>query len=179
MRILDMTWHVLHSNVIISAAYSASGRVHDGWLALAWTACVLHLSGLLSLTFFHFFVFIMSKMYVNCCSFLDSTLSTCAVAMPARSQPGIARGWQALAVTAPRCAPLLTRAPVISAPPPTPHPAPLPYCFHCCSLKPGRVVVILAGRFAGKKAVVIRSHEAGHGDHKFGHVVGTCRAAGV
>ena len=38
-------------------------------------------------------------------------------------------------------------------------------------LKPGRVVVILAGRFAGKKAVVIRSHEAGHGDHKFGHVV--------
>lgn len=41
-----------------------------------------------------------------------------------------------------------------------------------CSLRPGRVVVILQGRFAGRKAVILRTYEDGHGDRKFGHAVG-------
>ena len=33
--------------------------------------------------------------------------------------------------------------------------------YHNKSLKPGRLVVLLTGRFAGKKAVIIRSTEDG------------------
>jgi ribosomal protein L14E/L6E/L27E len=48
------------------------------------------------------------------------------------------------------------------------------------SIKPGRVVVVLRGRYAGRKAVVVQTHEAGSGDRKFGHVVGTfCECAAV
>ena len=47
--------------------------------------------------------------------------------------------------------------------------APLPPC----SLKTGRVVIILQGRFAGRKAVIVQAHDDGHGDRKFGHAVGT------
>jgi hypothetical protein len=41
-----------------------------------------------------------------------------------------------------------------------------------CSLKSGRVVIILQGRFAGRKAVVVQSHDDGHGDRRFGHALG-------
>jgi len=36
----------------------------------------------------------------------------------------------------------------------------------------GRVVIILAGRFAGRKAVVVRASEEGVGSMKFGHATG-------
>lgn len=40
-----------------------------------------------------------------------------------------------------------------------------------CSLKAGRVVIILQGRFAGRKAVIVQAYDDGHGDRKFGHAV--------
>ena len=42
-------------------------------------------------------------------------------------------------------------------------------------LKPGRVVLILSGRFAGKKAVVVRAYDEGTKDRPFGH----CLVVGV
>lgn len=42
----------------------------------------------------------------------------------------------------------------------------------CCSIKSGKVVVMLAGRYAGRKAVVIKSQEDGTDGKKFGHAVG-------
>ncbi|CAE7660603.1 RPL27B [Symbiodinium sp. KB8] len=38
-------------------------------------------------------------------------------------------------------------------------------------LKPGRVVVILAGRYAGRKGVVLNAYDKGRGDRKFGHAL--------
>ena len=37
------------------------------------------------------------------------------------------------------------------------------------------MVVVLAGRYAGKKAVVVKSYEEGSNDKKFPHALGTCR----
>eukprot|EP01054_Gregarina_sp_Poly1_P002756 Gregarina_sp_Poly_1__2755@NODE_1764_length_3381_cov_98_503923_g1152_i0_p4_GENE_NODE_1764_length_3381_cov_98_503923_g1152_i0NODE_1764_length_3381_cov_98_503923_g1152_i0_p4_ORF_typecomplete_len157_score24_09Ribosomal_L27e/PF01777_18/1_5e22KOW/PF00467_29/1_9e05DapH_N/PF08503_10/9_9e03DapH_N/PF08503_10/0_026rRNA_procarch/PF13234_6/0_023FAM219A/PF15260_6/0_11_NODE_1764_length_3381_cov_98_503923_g1152_i031471 len=37
--------------------------------------------------------------------------------------------------------------------------------------KPGRVVVILAGRFAGKKAVVLSAYDQGNRQRSFGHAL--------
>jgi large subunit ribosomal protein L27e len=42
-------------------------------------------------------------------------------------------------------------------------------------IKSGKVVVMLAGRYAGKKAVVVKTYEEGEGDRKFGH----CLVAGI
>merc|ERR1712007_406577 len=42
-------------------------------------------------------------------------------------------------------------------------------------IKYGRVVILLGGRFAGKKAVVVKAHEEGNKERKFGH----CLVAGV
>ncbi len=42
-----------------------------------------------------------------------------------------------------------------------------------CSIKSGKVVVVLSGRYAGRKAVVVKTHDDGHGDRKFGYAVGT------
>lgn len=42
-------------------------------------------------------------------------------------------------------------------------------------LKPGRVALILSGRFAGKKAVVVRAYDEGTKDRPFGH----CLVVGV
>lgn len=42
-------------------------------------------------------------------------------------------------------------------------------------IKSGKVVVMLAGRYAGKKAVVVKTFEEGEGDRKFGH----CLVAGI
>eukprot|EP00501_MAST-03F_sp_TOSAG23-6_P002067 GSMAST32.ASY1.ANO1.2158.1 assembled CDS len=42
-------------------------------------------------------------------------------------------------------------------------------------IKSGKVVVMLAGRYAGKKAVVVKTYDEGEGDRKFGH----CLVAGI
>uniref|UniRef100_A0A7R9WDZ7 KOW domain-containing protein n=1 Tax=Pseudictyota dubia TaxID=2749911 RepID=A0A7R9WDZ7_9STRA len=42
-------------------------------------------------------------------------------------------------------------------------------------IKPGCVVVVLQGRYAGRKAVVVNVHEEGHGDRRFSH----CIVAGI
>jgi ribosomal protein L14E/L6E/L27E len=41
-----------------------------------------------------------------------------------------------------------------------------------CSIKSGKVVVVLAGRFAGKKAIVVKANDEGTDDKKFGHALG-------
>merc|ERR1712224_158640 len=38
-------------------------------------------------------------------------------------------------------------------------------------IKYGRVVILLAGRFAGKKAIVVKSHDEGNKERKFGHAL--------
>ena len=42
-------------------------------------------------------------------------------------------------------------------------------------LKTGKIVVMLAGRQAGKKAIVVRAYEDGQGERRFGH----CLVAGI
>eukprot|EP01005_Ploeotia_sp_CARIB1_P001798 NODE_704_length_658_cov_518.966102_g695_i0.p1 GENE.NODE_704_length_658_cov_518.966102_g695_i0~~NODE_704_length_658_cov_518.966102_g695_i0.p1 ORF type:complete len:134 (+),score=26.39 NODE_704_length_658_cov_518.966102_g695_i0:79-480(+) len=42
-------------------------------------------------------------------------------------------------------------------------------------MKPGRVVIVLAGRHAGKKAVVVQNSEVGNKERPYGH----CVVAGV
>lgn len=42
-----------------------------------------------------------------------------------------------------------------------------------CSVKNGKVVVLLNGRFAGRKAIVVKTFDEGKGDRKFGHAIGT------
>ena len=42
-------------------------------------------------------------------------------------------------------------------------------------LKSGKVVIMLSGRYAGKKAVIVKSFDDGQGERKFGH----CIVAGV
>ena len=41
----------------------------------------------------------------------------------------------------------------------------------CRSIKQGKVVIVLNGRFAGRKAVVIKTYDEGHGARKFGHAL--------
>lgn len=41
------------------------------------------------------------------------------------------------------------------------------------SVKNGKVVVLLNGRFAGRKAIVVKTFDEGRGDRKFGHAIGT------
>ena len=38
-------------------------------------------------------------------------------------------------------------------------------------LKPGKVVVILSGKYAGKKAVIVKVNEEGNGKYKFPHAL--------
>lgn len=38
-------------------------------------------------------------------------------------------------------------------------------------LKPGKVVVVLQGKYAGRKAVIVKAHDDGSKDRKFGHVL--------
>jgi large subunit ribosomal protein L27e len=53
----------------------------------------------------------------------------------------------------------------------------LPSLFNSMTkfLKPGKVVVVLQGRYAGKKAVIVKVIEDGNRDREFGH----CLIAGV
>ena len=39
-------------------------------------------------------------------------------------------------------------------------------------MKSGRVVIVLAGRYAGRKAVVVKAADEGSDSKKFGHAVG-------
>lgn len=38
-------------------------------------------------------------------------------------------------------------------------------------MKSGKVVVVLNGRFAGKKAVIIKNHDDGSNDRQYGHAL--------
>jgi large subunit ribosomal protein L27e len=38
-------------------------------------------------------------------------------------------------------------------------------------LKSGKVVIVLSGRYAGKKAIIVKSYEDGHDKRKFSHVL--------
>ena len=49
----------------------------------------------------------------------------------------------------------------------------LPYIYSTMGIfKGGKVVIMLAGRFAGRKAVVVKATDDGNGDKRFGHAVG-------
>merc|ERR1719162_438113 len=38
-------------------------------------------------------------------------------------------------------------------------------------IKNGKVVILLTGRYAGRKAIVIKTYDDGHADRKFGHAI--------
>ncbi|KAG9508656.1 60S ribosomal protein L27, partial [Fragariocoptes setiger] len=38
-------------------------------------------------------------------------------------------------------------------------------------MKPGKVVIVLAGRYAGRKAVILKNHDDGNSDKSYGHAV--------
>lgn len=40
-----------------------------------------------------------------------------------------------------------------------------------CSLKSGKVVIVLNGRYAGHKAVIVRNHDDGTPERPYGHAV--------
>lgn len=42
---------------------------------------------------------------------------------------------------------------------------------HVCMLQPQKVVILLTGRYAGKKAVIVRSYDEGTSGRKYGHAV--------
>lgn len=47
-----------------------------------------------------------------------------------------------------------------------------PNCCACGSIKNGKVVIVLAGRYAGRKAVVVKASDEGNDSKKFGHALG-------
>lgn len=47
------------------------------------------------------------------------------------------------------------------------------------SVKSGKVVVLLNGRFAGRKAIVVKTYDEGRGDRKFGHAIGMLVGRGL
>lgn len=38
-------------------------------------------------------------------------------------------------------------------------------------LQPGKVVILLTGRYAGKKAVIVKNYDDGHGSRSYGHAL--------
>lgn len=38
-------------------------------------------------------------------------------------------------------------------------------------MKPGKIVLVLSGRFAGRKAVVVRNYDDGTSDKQYGHAL--------
>jgi len=47
-----------------------------------------------------------------------------------------------------------------------------PVCDHVClCLQPGKVVILLTGRYAGKKAVIVKNHDDGVGARPYGHAL--------
>ena len=51
----------------------------------------------------------------------------------------------------------------------------LPFCSLVRRIKKGRVVVILRGRYAGKKAVILATAESGQADRPYPHAIGETR----
>lgn len=49
------------------------------------------------------------------------------------------------------------------------------FTVHCDSLKPGKIIILLQGRHAGKKAVILQSQDTGTSKHSYGH----CVVAGI
>ena len=43
--------------------------------------------------------------------------------------------------------------------------------FALCSIKPGKIVIVLSGRYAGKKAVIVKVFEEGTKELKFPHAL--------
>lgn len=46
------------------------------------------------------------------------------------------------------------------------------YHLKCFSIKTGKVVIVLNGRYAGRKAVVVKASDEGSESKKFGHALG-------
>lgn len=46
------------------------------------------------------------------------------------------------------------------------------FSFFSGSFKSGKVVIVLAGRYAGRKAVVVRASDEGSTSKKFGQAIG-------
>ncbi len=44
-------------------------------------------------------------------------------------------------------------------------------CPSCVSIKPGKVVIVTAGRFAGKKAIVVKTFDDGTKEREFAHAL--------
>jgi large subunit ribosomal protein L27e len=44
--------------------------------------------------------------------------------------------------------------------------------WYFCSIKTGKVVIVLNGRYAGRKAVVVKASDEGTETKKFGHALG-------
>ncbi len=63
---------------------------------------------------------------------------------------------------------LLSFLPPIS---PFPLRAPNRRCRYVQFLKSGKVVIVLAGRYAGKKAVVVKTFDDGNDSRKFSHAI--------
>lgn len=42
---------------------------------------------------------------------------------------------------------------------------------YCASLQPGKVVILLSGRFAGKKAVIVKNYDDGSSGRAYGHAL--------
>lgn len=64
-------------------------------------------------------------------------------------------------------------SPTHHSPHPAPHfsPQPPPLCHAPGSIKSGKVVVLLAGRYAGRKAIVVKPFDEGSESRKFGHAI--------
>ena len=46
-----------------------------------------------------------------------------------------------------------------------------PLCLLQCSFKSGKVVIVLSGRYAGRKAVVVKASDDGNTEKKYGHAL--------
>ena len=46
------------------------------------------------------------------------------------------------------------------------------FSFQYARIKSGRVVIVLAGRYAGRKAVIVKASEDGNDKKRFGHAIG-------
>ena len=46
------------------------------------------------------------------------------------------------------------------------------FSFYAQFLKKGKIVIVLSGRYAGKKAVIMKSYDKGTESHSFGHCLG-------
>ena len=45
------------------------------------------------------------------------------------------------------------------------------HCLTSCSVQPGKVVILLTGRYAGKKAVIVKNNDDGTTGRPYGHAI--------